>query len=80
MILGENMDRQIDRRARTPDVIGMPGQSEANPQDRVKQLEADLMGIMRKLMSVPETDRHYAYRMRVNVDEVVNGIRDMLHP
>ncbi len=53
---------------------------ERDPQERVKELEDELVRIKRKLLSVPETDRHYAYMMRVNVDEVVNGIRDVLHP
>ena len=51
-----------------------------NPQDRVRELEDELVRIKRKLLSVPEMDRHYAYRMRVNVDEVVNDISDVLHP
>ena len=50
----------------------------ASAQDRVAELEGHLMDIRRKLLSVPEMDRHYAYRMRVNVDEVVDGIGSVL--
>ncbi len=50
----------------------------ATPVERVKQLEDQLVSIRRKLLSVPEMDRHYSYRMRVNVDEVVDEIGDLL--
>ena len=49
-----------------------------NPQDMVMELEDELVRIKRKLLSVPEMDRHYAYRMRVSVDEVLSDIRNIL--
>jgi hypothetical protein len=50
----------------------------ANPMERVRQLEDQLVSVRRKLMSVPEMDRHYAYRMMVSVGEVVDAIGDTL--
>jgi hypothetical protein len=50
----------------------------ASPMERVRQLEDQLVSVRRKLLSVPEMDRHYAYRMRVNVDEMVDAISSVL--
>lgn len=68
------MERQMQRRIGT--LEGMAAQ--ISSQARVEQLEAELVRIKRKLLSVPEMDRHYAYRMRVNVDEVLGGISEVL--
>ena len=70
----------MQRRAVTLDGLTTLRRLDRDPQDRVRELEDELVRIKRKLLSVPEMDRHYAYRMRVTVDEVVNGIRDVLHP
>ncbi len=57
----------------------MSRQSEGDPQDRVRELEAEPASIRRRLLSVPDMDRHYAYRMRVNVNKVVDSIAERLH-
>jgi hypothetical protein len=74
------MEGQMQRGVGTLDRIATLRRLDRNPQDRVRELEDGLVRIKRKLLSVPEMDRHYAYRIRVNVDEIVNGIRDVLHP
>lgn len=35
-------------------------------------------GIKRRLLGIPEMDRHYRYGMRICVNEIVGGIRDVL--
>ncbi len=47
-------------------------------QDRVEHLEAELLRIKRKLLSVPEMDRRYAYMMRVSVGEILDDIGEAL--
>ena len=47
-------------------------------RDRTRDLEEGIVGIRRKLLSVPENDRHYGYRMRISVGEVLEDIREML--
>jgi hypothetical protein len=56
----------------------MERQLRIQPRDRVRELEDQLVSIRRKLLSVPEMDRHYADRMRVSVGEVVDAIGDAL--
>jgi hypothetical protein len=70
MVGGEIMDMQMKGRAGA-----LPGS-----QGRVKELEAQLANIRRKLMSVPEADRHYGYRMRISVGEILDDILNTLRP
>ncbi len=56
----------------------MERQLRIQPLDRVRELEDQLVSIRRKLLSVPEMDRHYAYRMKVSVDGILDGISDAL--
>lgn len=64
----------MQRRAVTLDAVP----NKARSHDRISELEKELVSIRRKLMSVPEMDRHYAYRMRVSVDEVLDDISNTL--
>lgn len=73
------MEGQTVIRTRALDGIGMSRHSEGDPQDRIRELEEELAGIRRRLLSVPDMDRHYAYRMRVSVNKVVDSIAKRLH-
>ena len=66
------MEMQIRGRAGA-----LPG---SGSQERVTELEGQLASILRKLMSVPEADRHYEYRMRISVGEILDDILDTLKP
>ncbi len=68
------MERQVQRKIGT--LEGMVAR--ISPKDRVEHLEAELLRIKRKLLSVPEMDRHYAYMMRVSVGEILDDIGEAL--
>jgi hypothetical protein len=68
----------VQRGVGTLDRIAALRRLDRDPQDRVRELEDESVLIKRKLLSVPEMDRRYAYRMRVSVDEVLSDIRNIL--